>query len=234
VELPHQNNGMGTIDAATVIGNHYQIISTLYDQIKLGRPVTSFVIRALHAAFVENQDYAIGLLPSGHHVQIRLLKGVFKRWPNNPHGRDGLLHQYCPPEQVYSEMERLVGMHHSHLEDKVPPDVEAAWLHHRFIQIHPFQDGNGRVARALASMVYIRSGLFPPVVTAAGKDGYIDSLESADGGDLGPFVRYLSGLVADTARRCMGLAALPENRNPASGAAQDAPPDGPPLTPAKR
>ena len=33
-------------------------------------------------------------------------------------------------------------------------EIEATWLHHRFTQIHPFQDGNGRVARALASLVF--------------------------------------------------------------------------------
>ena len=43
------------------------------------------------------------------------------------------------------------------------PEVEAAWLHHRFGQIHPFQDGNGRVARALATMIFLRAGFVPLV-----------------------------------------------------------------------
>ena len=47
----------------------------------------------------------------------------------------------------------------------VPVEVEAAWLHHRFTQIHPYQDGNGRVARALASLLFIKAGWFPVVVT---------------------------------------------------------------------
>jgi len=47
-------------------------------------------------------------------------------------------------------MERLLELHQSHMS--VPPEVSAAWLHHRFTQIHPFQDGNGRIARAIADM----------------------------------------------------------------------------------
>jgi hypothetical protein len=62
--------------------------------------------------------------------------------------------------------------------------VEAAWLHHRFTQIHPFQDGNGRVARVLASLIFIRHNWFPLVLTRDDRDDYIRSLEQADSGDL--------------------------------------------------
>ena len=49
-------------------------------------------------------------------------------------------------------------MYTEHQGCGVPLEVEAAWLHHRFTQIHPFEDGNGRVARALASLVFIPDG----------------------------------------------------------------------------
>ena len=79
-------------------------------------------------------------------------------------------------------MDRLLAMHREHGQRGVAPEVEAAWLHHRFTQIHPFQDGNGRVARALATLVMIRAGWFPLVVTDAGRADYIEALEIADGG----------------------------------------------------
>lgn len=85
-------------------------------------------------------------------------------------------------------------MHRGHGERGVPPEVEAAWLHHRFVQIHPFQDGNGRVARALATLVMIRAGWFPLVVTDAGRPDYIDAMELADAGDLRPLVRLFSNI----------------------------------------
>jgi prophage maintenance system killer protein len=67
--------------------------------------------------------------------------------------------------------------------------VEAAWLHHRFTQIHPFQDGNGRVARCLATLVLLRAGRFPLVVTRDQWGDYIAALEVADAGDLAGLIR---------------------------------------------
>ena len=73
----------------------------------------------------------------------------------------------------------------------VPVEIEAAWLHHRFPQIHPFTGGNGRVARALASLVFLRAGWSSVVVTEAEKRGYIDALEVADSSDLRPLIDML-------------------------------------------
>lgn len=68
------------------------------------------------------------------------------------------------------------------------PDLSAAWLHHRFLQIHPFQDGNGRVARALASLVLIRAGWLPLVVTRRDRPRYISALQEADSGTPRPLI----------------------------------------------
>jgi len=86
-------------------------------------------------------------------------------------------------------MERLLEMHYHHIEQDVSPEVEAAWLHHRFTQIHPFQDGNGRVARCLATLVLIRAGRFPLVVNRDQWVEYIAALEEADAGDLDRLVK---------------------------------------------
>jgi hypothetical protein len=229
VELPHQDNGLGFMDTELVIDNHYDVINALYREVKRADDLTEFFIRGMHSSFVQNQDYAAGIDPSGRRVRIHLLKGQYKKWPNSPHAKDGLLHQYCPPEQVDSEMDRLLEMHKKHSHAQVPPDIEAAWLHHRFIQIHPFQDGNGRVARALASMEYIRAGFFPPVVTAARKPEYLDALDQADKGDLKPFARYLSGLVITKTKECIELAKHSENtREPPKPEADSVPADPPP------
>ena len=97
---------------------------------------------------------------------------------------------FRPPEHVHSEMDNLIRMHGEHAAKNIAPEVSAAWLHHRFIQIHPFQDGNGRVARSLASLVFIRAGGFPMTIRDADneREKYIDSLEAADKGNLQPFI----------------------------------------------
>src|SRR5260221_6025916 len=87
-------------------------------------------------------------------------------------------------------MDLLVCMHAQH--SGVSPEIESAWLHHRFTQIHPFQDGNGRVARALASLVAIRAGWFPLVIRRQDRVEYIGALERADEGELLPLVNLFS------------------------------------------
>jgi hypothetical protein len=91
-------------------------------------------------------------------------------------------------------MDRLVALHAEHLAGDVPAEIEAAWLHHRFSIIHPFQDGNGRVARAIASLVFIQRGLFPLVVTRDDKVAYLEALEAGDDGNLKPLVDLFSKL----------------------------------------
>ena len=52
-----------------------------------------------------------------------------------------------PPEQVDSELSRLQHLYerYSGQPPSVHPVLCAAWLHHRFVQIHPVADGNRRV-----------------------------------------------------------------------------------------
>lgn len=62
--------------------------------------------------------------------------------------------------------------------------------------IHPFQDGNGRVARALASIDFIRSGLFPLLVSRDDRDrSYLPALERADWGELRPLTEFFAQCV---------------------------------------
>jgi prophage maintenance system killer protein len=115
-------------------------------------------------------------------------------------------------------MERLVELHHKQAQANVPPDVQAAWLQHAFTQIHPFADGNGRVARALASLVFVKSGGFILVVRRDDHTSYVGALEQADEGDLRPLI----SLFVRAERRVLfgALQALPRT---AADAAQKEP-----------
>jgi prophage maintenance system killer protein len=102
-------------------------------------------------------------------------------------------------------MEQLVECHHQHRSQQIPPEVEAAWLHHRFTQIHPFQDGNGRVARCLASLVFIQCGWFPLVLTRDDRAVYISASEQADEGDLTSLITLFSKSQKQAFIRSLGL-----------------------------
>jgi Fic family protein len=168
------------------------------------RQLSTSYVKELHAALVRSQSHTDAQDPSGKYVEIPLIKGDWKVQPNYP-TKNGVIFTYCPPEQVASEMDRLIQMHQAHFAEGVAPEVEAAWLHHRFSQIHPFQDGNGRVARALASLVLVRSGLFPLVVTRDDKTKYLNALEAADGGDLSSLVELFAALQRAQFRKATAL-----------------------------
>ncbi len=177
-----------------MLQDHAAAVDGLFDFVKRERRLSTSYVKELHAVLLAHQDTASARDIFGRRVEMPLIRGEYKQRPNNPVRPDGRIHEYCPPEQVASEMDRLLKMHLEHGERGVPPEVEAAWLHHRFTQIHPFQDGNGRVARALATLVMIRAGWFPLVVTDAGRADYIDALELADAGDLRPLARLFSDI----------------------------------------
>lgn len=189
-----------------ILRDHAMALDGLFDFIKRDRELSTSFVKELHAELLAHQDTASARDTFGRRVEMPLAKGEYKKRPNNPLRPDGLLHEYCPPEQVASEMDRLIAMHANHAREGVPPEVEAAWLHHRFARIHPFQDGNGRVARALATLVMIREGLLTLVVTDAMRSDYIGALEAADDGDLGPLIRLFADIQRRAIHRALGAA----------------------------
>lgn len=170
-----------------------EALDGVFDFVSSKRTLSTSYIKELHAALLRSQDTTEGVDSQGRVVEIPLIKGDWKTQANYP-VRDGITYAYCSPEHVAAEMDRLVAIHAEHIKKNVPSEVQAAWLHHRFTQIHPFQDGNGRVARAIASLVLVKDGLFPLVVTRDDKPAYLDVLEAADNGKLKPLVDMIAKL----------------------------------------
>lgn len=187
-----------------IIDDQLSIVDGLFAFVKGEQPFTEHYIREMQAQFTAHQDYTQALTVSGDLVNIKLLKGIYKAHPNNPKRPNGEVFEYCPPEFVQDEMINLVAWYRDS-ENKVSPEVCAAWLHHRFTQIHPFQDGNGRVARALASLVFLKAGLFPLVIRDLDRNNYIVALEQADAGDLKPLVDLFAKRQRDAILLALGL-----------------------------
>ncbi len=192
ITLPAISNksGLGqekSQNAYAMIQDHESVINGLFDFIKEERPLDSHFIRSLHSEFTKNQENTEAITADGKKQKIALLKGDYKKLPNNPK-RNGDMHYYCPPEFVQEEIEQLLFWYTEEVEKQTAPEVLSAWLHHRFTQIHPFQDGNGRMARALASLVLLKNHFFPLVIRDSDRTRYIESLESADQGNLSTLV----------------------------------------------
>lgn len=176
----------------------------VFDFVKSDRSLSTSYIKELHAALLRSQDATEGLDTQGRPMNIPLIKGAWKEQANYP-VRDNVTYTYCPPEQVDSEMDRLIAMHAEHVEHGMPSEVQAGWFHHRFTQIHPFQDGNGRVARAITSLVLVKDDLFPLVVTRDDRTSYIDALEAADNGDLRPLIDLIAKLQITQFRKASAI-----------------------------
>lgn len=74
-----------------------------------------------------------------------------------PDGRREIVYTPPHPEKVRPMMEELVTWIEKH-EDKVHPVIQAGICHYAIAMIHPFEDGNGRVARALATLILRKRG----------------------------------------------------------------------------
>lgn len=185
--IPHGATNKDPEYVVALLNDQQAALDWLFAFVKQDRPLTVSFIKELHAMMTESQISVTVSDHLGNRFEVPMIKGDWKTLPNFPR-RNGTEFHYCPPEHTAAEMDRLVEMHSRHQEAGVAPEVESAWLHHRFSQIHPFQDGNGRIARALASLVMIRAGLFPVSISRDEKASYLDNLSHADAGDLRPLI----------------------------------------------
>jgi Fic family protein len=204
--IAHDSTNRDPELVARIIQAHAEVLEGLFAFVKGERPLGTSYIKELHQALLRNIDTVVVFDPSGQAFETPLEKGAYKRMPNNPRRPDGEMHEYCPPEHVASEMDRLIGLHQAHERRGVGAHIEAAWVHHAFTQIHPFQDGNGRVARALASLVFIKDGFFPLVVTRDDREKYIGALERADQSDLAGLVGFFARIQKRVLTRAIGRA----------------------------
>ena len=192
--IPHGCSDKPAEEVVLILRDHREALEGLFDFISSKRELTNSYIKELHQVMTRNQATVTAINGLGRLVETSLLRGDWKKLPNNParmsNGEE--IHEYCPPEHVAAEMDHLIAMHQRHVQEGTPPEIEAAWLHHRFTQIHPFQDGNGRIARALASLIFIRNGWFPLVVNREQRDDYLRASETADQGDLRPLVKLFT------------------------------------------
>ena len=190
--LSHNDTNIAPQTLMQHLNDQLEAVNWVFDIIKDDRPFSVSMVKQLHQLVTRHQETAEGRDGQGRKTKIALLKGDFKKWENNPTRPDGVKVLYCPPEHVESEMDNLIDTYNRLAEAGVHPLLLAAWVHHAFTTIHPFQDGNGRVARLLASLIFVKAGFFPlTVLREEAKVRYIAALDKADSGEPQPFVTYL-------------------------------------------
>ncbi len=189
------SNGDTNIEPQTLmahLNDQLEAVNWVFDIIQNNTPFSVWTINQLHELVTRHQTTTKAIDPQGRKVDIPLLKGRFKEQENNPIRLDGTKYLYCPPAYVASEMDNLIRTYNQLEANKIHPLILAAWVHHAFTTIHPYQDGNGRVVRLIASLIFIKAGFFPlTVLREEAKVKYIEALEKADNDEAQPFVTYL-------------------------------------------
>ena len=175
-----------------ILRDQESAIRLVMDCVAKSRDLSPGFINELHANLTRNQATTRALDQFGSYADIPLRRGAYKKEPNNPVRPDGEIHEYCPPVHVLSEMESLLTYFDQYRNRD--PILVAAWFHHRFTQIHPYQNGNGRVGRALVSLVLLKANLLPVVIDRDLRVKYINALEKADHGNLESLVKLFATL----------------------------------------
>lgn len=167
------------------------------------RPLTEAFIRDLNRIIqVENYRKVSRDGQSSYEIHV----GEYKTRPNSVITAAGVEFQYASPEETPALMTQLIEWYiGAEKQGELNPVELAALFHYRFIRIHPFEDGNGRVARLMMNYILLRQGYPMIIIKSKDKTAYLDALNLADiqvgstpsdgaNADLeaiAPFVKYI-------------------------------------------
>jgi Fic family protein len=154
-------------------------------------------VRALHSQVCASQATYKVHTPVGWQ-EHPFRHGEYKTEPNNVTLSNGTTHWYAPVNDVPTEMHRLMEQMRTRVFGEAHPVLQAAYTHHALTAVHPFSDGNGRVARALASVFLYRVVGIPLVIFSDQQERYWDALAEADAGRQQPFVTFIEDRALDT------------------------------------
>jgi Fic family protein len=135
------------------------------------------------------------LFPTGHSGMSKIVVGAWRTEASGPmqvvsapYGHARVHYEAPRADRLADEMKAFLDWFNG--EATTDPVLKAALAHLWFVTIHPFDDGNGRIARAIADMALARSEHSPQRFYSMSarirveRKAYYDILETAQKGDL--------------------------------------------------
>ena len=175
-----------------VVG-HNEALKWLLDVVKGDYPLTEQFIRELHQMILKERYLKKVITPDGQEATAWVEVGQYKNKPNHVLKSTGEIFFFASPEETPARMEELINWYQERQEkNDLHPILQAVEMHYRFIRIHPFDDGNGRVARLLLNFILLRHGYPPVIIRKEDKEDYLLALEQADAGQLEAFSRFIA------------------------------------------
>ncbi|MCB9267834.1 MAG: Fic family protein [Lewinellaceae bacterium] len=139
--------------------------------------------------------------------------GEYKTLPNYLYSPQGERIDFEPPEEVPRLLNELINWTNNHLYPEglgrhsrkkynLHPILVACIFHLRFIRIHPFGDGNGRLARILMNLVLMVKGYMPAIIRQESRQVYFNALNQSSEEDIST----LASFVLESVIRSMDIA----------------------------
>ena len=108
----------------------------------------------------------------------------------------GAKYQPPDPSQVDALLEQFFGILKTSTE--IEPIKLATWVHWGISRIHPFKDGNGRMARLWQDLILFGHQMTASVIRQQDRNEYYSALTSADDGDFNPLTQLVTRSLSKT------------------------------------
>ncbi|MDQ3712661.1 MAG: Fic family protein [Acidobacteriota bacterium] len=175
------------------ITGHNEAINWILEIVKDETPLTEKFIRELHSLLLKESSYKEAQAPNGKPTRRKIEVGKYKTLPNHVVTVTGETFYFATPVETPAKMQELIEWFRKEKEKPdVNPIILAALFHYRFIRIHPFDDGNGRVARILMNFILMQFGYPPAIIKTEDKENYFAVLRLADADQFEPFIEYIT------------------------------------------
>ncbi len=180
------------------IKGHDELITFLEGFIQRKEILTEAAIREMHRILLKEPYETDAVTTDGRIVKKKVQLGAYKTEPNFVRMKSGEIHEYVLPQDVPAKMASLVEWHRQQdAKNDLHPLLHAALFHHQFASIHPFDDGNGRMARILMNLILMRDGFPPVVIKLQNREPYIAALRRADVGENEAIVSFIGQNLVD-------------------------------------
>lgn len=162
------------------VKGHHEAINYSLEFVRQQNPLTEADIRELHKMILVEPYEVDAVTADGRPTKRPVTPGQYKSAPNHVITSTGEMHHYATPENTPAKMGDLMAWFHREADKaELHPLILAATFHYQFVVIHPFDDGNGRMARLLMNLIFMQYG-YPPVIIPLDKKGeYLLALETA-------------------------------------------------------
>lgn len=171
---------------------HDKAIKSIEEVVKQEQPLTEKFIRELHKLILKEPYQVDGITAGGQPAKKWVKIGQYKTSPNHVKTKTGEIFYFSTPEETPAQMRDLLLWYQKKLKSEEDhPIVFATEFHYRFVRIHPFDDGNGRMARLIMNFILMQKGYPPAIIKTEEKENYYNALQQADAGQLEFFFDYV-------------------------------------------